>query len=511
MVKKTALLAIASLLFGSFASAHETHGHKCTHDDKDRPEPEIMSEMEELNLSAEGRTLQDYPNIRMKGYTGALADQSQEFQDYITNDILPPVLSYFSSALKIKSPFATNLKFSSSQKTLCSIPTPSEVHKGVPVDFYYMIDSFYDTSSTWVADTYACFLSGSIKRPYVAKTTINTDQFPLANNNVLLHEKNMVCIMHELTHALGFSKSLYKYFKDENYVTLTNHIQSGTVDGETGTILNLAPLTSRLRKFFGCPSMKGAYMEGSGGEGTASSHFERRHFGFEFMTSGLIYQMQVSEFSLAVLEGSGWYFPDYSYADEYHFGRGEGCYFLFTSCTPGAFDEWCTGSERGCTNVGRGGGVCAADTRSNGCRYIHPRVNYDCDNEGAVDYARLPQVETYGRGAGSKCFMGTLTTAKSASSTSFCFKSACSGSGTNTTVTLSIGGNQVVCTKEGPVTVAGYNGVINCPDPISHCATVGQKTCPRGCMGKGQCVDGACVCQDGFKGADCALRAGYGI
>jgi leishmanolysin len=256
-------------------------------------------------------------------------------------------------------------------------------------------------------------------------------------------------------------------------------------------------------------------MEGDGDTGTVKSHFERRHFGMEYMTSGLIYQMQVSEFTLALLEGSGWYYADFSMADTYTFGQGQGCDFLFGGCIAYSHDEWCSGTTRGCTSVGRGGGSCATDSRANYCRYQHPNINYDCENDGAINYARLPNVEVIGRYKGGKCFEGTLTTGTSATSTTFCLKPTCSGSGTSTNLTINVGSTQITCTKKGSVTVPGYNGVINCPDPVEFCATTGapKTNCPRGCMGRGQCVNGQCVCNGDqqFLGTDCGLRWGYGV
>jgi len=77
----------------------------------------------------------------------------------------------------------------------------------------------------------------------------------------------------------------------------------------------------------------------------------------------------------------------------------------------------------------------------------------------------------------------------------------------NTKLNLILGSKSVACTKKGQVSVSGYKGSINCPDPIEYCSTVGQKVCPRGCMGRGTCVSGLCQCNKGFKGKDCALRA----
>ena len=43
-------------------------------------------------------------------------------------------------------------------------------------------------------------------------------------------------------------------------------------------MLTLAPLTTRLKAYFGCNDLDGAYIEQQGGSGSAGSHFERRVF-----------------------------------------------------------------------------------------------------------------------------------------------------------------------------------------------------------------------------------------
>jgi hypothetical protein len=72
---------------------------------------------------------------------------------------------------------------------------------------------------------------------------------------------------------------------------------------------------------------------------------------------------------------------------------------------------------------------------------------------------------------------------------------------------VNVGGATVECNSKGSKTVSGYAGVVNCPDPLTFCGTVGAKNCPRGCMGRGSCVNGKCSCYSGFKGTDCALNA----
>jgi len=489
------------------------HNVKCVHDEKNFPEPEI-GDVPEQNFPVQkdenGRRLTSttYDNIRMYAYYGLLS--SGTFKTYMEESLGPAVLDYFQAALKVKYPVSGKLSYSGS--TICSVTTPSVLKSGVTADYFLMFDAEYDepassTSTTWVAESYACYLASGTKRPLIAKSLINSAVLVNPGTNILLHEKNIYMILHEMTHTLGFTSSLYSYFIDDNGDRLTGHVTSATLDGSTSKVVNVDALTTRLKSFFGCSTLKGAYMENSGSSATAGSHFERRHYPFEAMTSGLIYQQSYSQFSLAMLEGSGWYEPDYDYADGYWFGQGQGCGFLTDTCTTAnsAFDDFCTGSSRGCTVQGRGGGTCSSDTRSDGCKFVHPNVNYDCDNEDATDYARLPTLQSFGRTAYSKCFEGTLSSSSSsASQTSFCFKYSCSGSGSSTKLSVTVGSKTLTCTEAGSMSVSGYKGYITCPDPLTFCETVGASTCPRGCMGRGTCTSGKCVCNTGYSGKDCA-------
>ena len=49
-------------------------------------------------------------------------------------------------------------------------------------------------------------------------------------------------------------------------------------NGKTITYLNVEPLTTKLRKHFGCPTLEGAYLEDDGGSDSAGWHFERTYF-----------------------------------------------------------------------------------------------------------------------------------------------------------------------------------------------------------------------------------------
>ncbi len=502
------LLLLALVFTASFA----IEDNDALADDPEDQQFELIDVDEDFKITEDegedsSRNLQSYKNIRMYAHYGALSSAPSSFRTYMQNVLGPAVLSFFEGALKIKYPVNGLMKISSSK--LCSITIPSVMKTGVSADYVIMFDSALDTSSSWVAESYTCSLASGTKRPLVANTTLNRDKFKNPGSDVLLHEKNIYLMLHEMTHTLGFSNSLYKYYLMPTGKVRTGHILTKSTSLGNAKVINVPAITDRLRKFFNCPTLAGAYMENTGSSATAGSHFERRMFPFEVMTSGLIYQQSYSEFTLAMLESTGWYVPDYSFADPYWFGQGEGCNFLTQSCTASSFkfDDFCKGSSRGCTVQGRGGGNCGSDTRADGCRFIRPNVNLDCDNP-SYKAPRLGSIQSYGRSAHSKCFTGSLSsTSSSAATTNFCFKFTCSGSGSSAKLSVQVGTRSVACSKAGKVSVTGYKGTINCPDPVEFCKTVGSPVCPRGCMGRGSCNNGKCVCKKGFTGKDCGLNA----
>lgn len=66
------------------------------------------------------------------------------------------------------------------------------------------------------------------------------------------------------------------------------------------------------RKHFGCSTLEGAELENQGGDGTALTHWEKRIFENEAMAGTHTQNPVYSRVTLALLEDSGWYDPDYS-------------------------------------------------------------------------------------------------------------------------------------------------------------------------------------------------------
>jgi hypothetical protein len=503
----------ALLFFGLICLARSHYeGATCRHTQHQEEYPPQFLDIEEDFSALElDRNLQTvtYNPIRIYATYDNLANSSSDtYTSYVQNDLAPAVISWFQGALKVKYPVSGNLKLSSSISSLCGMDVPAALRTGVAADYVIMFDSRSE-DSTVVASSRFCYLASDSKRPLIATTNFNQVMFKEANGDVILHEKNTYLLLHEMTHTFGFSSSLYGYFLDANGKQLSGHVKTINIAGDNHTVVNVPPLTDKLRTFHGCSTIPGGIMENDGGSGTDGSHFEKKFYLFDTMATGSASGKRHSELSLALLEGSGWYVIDYTYAEPYFYGQGEGCDFIFGTCntTSNPFDEFCLGSNWGCSSQGHSGGRCSSDDKTDGCRYVLPSNNYHCQNPDAVSYARLPNVEVYDRAANSKCFTGTLSTRSSTSLASFCFNFTCVGSGISTQLNVILGKTTAVCKKQGTLTVSGYYGSIDCPDPLTFCSTIGVVYCPRNCMGRGTCVNNKCVCNTGFTGIDCALTA----
>jgi len=510
-------LLTISLLSLSLVLIH-AHDHSetmfCKHDTLEF-NPDII-DIEEIHPSAEDRILAStgattYPGLRI--YAHYALDGTEEFTTYVENELIPPIVSLLEAALKLKYPLGTPLK-TTTQKTLCGVPTPSVFSTtGVNADFAIILTSDNTTGTSWVASASNCLVSSGIKRPLIAKLLLNSAAIKpnTEEDNPLGHEYNMYVLMHEIFHGLGFSQNFFSNYVDDLGNLRTGHIKKVLLTGTSRTVLDLPPLTQRLRNFYGCPTLEGAFMEDDGGSGTSGSHWERRFFPFDLLSSGAIHGRKITEFTLAYLEGTGWYAPDYSYAEPFFFGKGLGCDFIYHTCnstaTSSPFEEYCTGTGRDCTEIGNGGGFCKTDVCTDSCRFVTPQKEYNCENPAGVYYTSFPSKQVFGRGLGSKCFSGNLTTgSKEISQTTYCLNFTCSGTGLQTVLNVNWGTTQLTCTQAGPLVVPGYKGQINCPDPIKYCDTTGKQYCPRGCSARGKCVNNKCVCNKGFKGVDCAWR-----
>ncbi|CAB3240905.1 unnamed protein product [Arctia plantaginis] len=170
-------------------------------------------------------------------------------------------------------------------------------------------------------------------------------------------------VKHEMLHALGFSVSLFAFYRDDNGEPLTERrpetgnppldeelqihkwsdrvvknitrknwmIRGGYME-RTFHMMVTPRVVREVRNHFNCPELEGAELEDQGGDGTALTHWEKRVFENEAMTGTHTQNSVFSRITFALMEDTGWYRADYDHATPLLWGRGLGCKFAMMSC-----------------------------------------------------------------------------------------------------------------------------------------------------------------------------------
>ena len=125
-------------------------------------------------------------------------------------------------------------------------------------------------------------------------------------------------VLHEFTHILGFSISAFS----NTYKNIFTKIDDF---GVMRTYINSSKVLEVARKYFNCSDLEGVELEDYGGEGTAGSHWEARILLGDYM-NGFAYteEMVVSEFTLALLEDTGYYKANYYTGGLMRYGKNKG-------------------------------------------------------------------------------------------------------------------------------------------------------------------------------------------
>ncbi len=137
----------------------------------------------------------------------------------------------------------------------------------------------------------------------------------------------IMLLLHEITHVLGFSSSLFEYFK-----TYPSLIKTKTVNGLKRTLYTGPNVIKQAKRHFNCDNIEGIELENQGGDGSVGSHWEARIMLGDYMISIDYPEIVISEISLALLEDSGWYNVNYYTGGLFRYGKGLGCDFLNNKC-----------------------------------------------------------------------------------------------------------------------------------------------------------------------------------
>lgn len=257
----------------------------------------------------------------------------------------------------------------------CRRSPGSEAGPGITdVDFVFYVSAMQTercNKSLTVAYAAHCQQETALDRPIAGHANL----CPLSINSTKPQELETLLstVKHEILHALGFSVSLYAFYRDAQGNPLTPRrpdtgkptlneklqtyqwsdrvirtitrqnwqVRAGGVSRDIQMIVT-PTVVSEVRDYFNCSKLEGAELEDQGEEGTALTHWEKRVFENEAMTGTHTQNPIISRITLALMEDTGWYRANYSMAEPMSWGKGLGCDFVMNSCK-----EWIARSHRG--------------------------------------------------------------------------------------------------------------------------------------------------------------------
>lgn len=257
----------------------------------------------------------------------------------------------------------------------CGTDPTSEPGSGIKnADFVFYVSALQTErchKGLTVAYAAHCQQEAALDRPIAGHANLCPDSI---NTKPQELQTLLSTVKHEILHALGFSVSLYAFFRDENGKPRTprkpdtgkpflneklqiHQWSESTIrkivrpkwsvrGGYTTKHIDMMVtprVVEEVRNHFNCSRLEGAELEDQGGEGTALTHWEKRILENEAMTGTHTQSPVFSRITLALMEDSGWYKPNYSMAAPLSWGKGLGCDFVMRSCK-----EWIqANSDRG--------------------------------------------------------------------------------------------------------------------------------------------------------------------
>ncbi|XP_072233044.1 ciliated left-right organizer metallopeptidase [Leuresthes tenuis] len=286
-------------------------------------------------------------------------------------------------------------------------------------------------------------------------------------------------VIHELFHALGFSKDLFSTWRrcPSSSQADAKCSPRGKVthsDGSKQMRIYTPSIMSALQRHLVStdPDLGGPLENLDASADMLSSHWESRVLQGSIMAAvlGDSATVRIDSVTLAALQDTGWYSVNLSQAQSLVWGDGEGATFgSLTTCRDNSSSFFCTGSGHGCHFLHLHKGECQTDPYLEGCRIYKPLKNQsECwkkENSGG-------SAEEHGEvfGFDSRCFFSSLIRQMdrsdlvqfSSSVGGRCYRHRCTGpNGYQIQVS---GSGWVDCPAGGTTEIKGYHGTVFCPD-----------------------------------------------
>ena len=183
-----------------------------------------------------------------------------------------------------------------------------------------------------------------LRDPTTKRTVLATIDFENKGNppNNYFHYFEYL-LLHHIIHILGFSYESFEYFdggKDKIYTTDID------IYGLTRNYIISQNVIEFAKIYYGCDSITKLPLENQN-EDKNETHWEAQKFLGEIMSSyTYTADLVLSEFTLKLLEDSGWYKINYYTGGLMRFGKHKGCEFLYEDCSDKFKNEYFNYSEK---------------------------------------------------------------------------------------------------------------------------------------------------------------------
>ncbi|KAM4714741.1 ciliated left-right organizer metallopeptidase [Anableps anableps] len=292
------------------------------------------------------------------------------------------------------------------------------------------------------------------------------------------HQTTVQTVIHEMFHALGFSKDLFSSWQDcssSNQVGASCFPRNKVIhsDGSGQMRIYTPAIISALQRHLmsADPELGGPLENLDASSGKVSSHWESRILQGSIMAAALgdPTAVRIDPITLAALQDTGWYSVNLSRAQSLVWGDGEGAKFgSLSTCKDNSSSFFCTGSGVGCHYLHLHKGKCQTDQYLEGCRVYKPLENgSECWKKENTRWSPAENWSGEIFGFDSRCFFSSLirqggVVQINSSAEGRCYRHRCSGPNR---YQIQVSGSEWVdCPAGGVVQIKGYGGEVFCPD-----------------------------------------------
>jgi len=289
---------------------------------------------------------------------------------FLANSVLPAIIEIFNTLLTTV-PVTGNIKLNPGECQRVTIPNAYTTNGvGVPNTDYIMFSTGRPAPDDHVVASAGFCQQLGMGKPIAGNINFNPYQFGqyvtnAGGVNMWSFAGAVKVGVHEMTHALGFTPSLYPFYTYANTTsqTLTGTSPAGNAYSQKINYLTGPTISAKANSHFGCTTLSAIPLEEYGGHGTAGAHWEQRIVGDEYMSGFSNPVMPISILTLALFEDMGWYKANYSAAEYWGWGKDQGCAFVTNRCEevwPNNPAYWCSApsSTSRCSADRKGKGVC---------------------------------------------------------------------------------------------------------------------------------------------------------